>query len=359
MKTNVFKDKKVLVTGHTGFKGSWLAAWLYELGADVYGLSLDVPTNPSHYSLFNQQVLNEEFIDISDQEKVKGFIDDVEPDFLFHLAAQPIVLDSYENPLNTFLTNSIGTANVLDALRVINKNCVAVMITSDKCYDNQELTRGYLEEDRLGGKDPYSGSKGAAELIIKSYTESFFKKEESNVRVAVGRAGNVIGGGDWAPHRIIPDCIRAWSEDRVSEIRNPFSTRPWQHVLEPLGGYLRLAEYLNNDKSLNGQTFNFGPSGDSDFTVGELVEAISKAWEGSSWSDVGNKNDAHYEAGLLKLNCEKAEKELSWKSVLTFEETALWTGDWYYKYYKKSKDEALDFTSKQILEYMKLTSTRL
>ena len=351
---NVFKGKKVLVTGHTGFKGSWLAIWLKELGANVYGLSSDVPTKPAHYDLFEDVVVNQKFLNISESRIVNEYIQDISPDFVFHLAAQPIVLDSYEDPLNTFLSNSLGSANILDALRKLEKECIAVMITSDKCYDNQELKRGYSEDDRLGGKDPYSGSKGAAELIIRSYTESFFKKEGSPIRIAIGRAGNVIGGGDWAPHRIVPDCIRAWSEGRNSEIRNPYSTRPWQHVLEPLSGYLCLAEALIKDNTLTGEAFNFGPSEEHDYTVGDLVEELSSTWKDSTWSNIGKEESPYYEAGLLKLNCQKAKNLLSWKSCLSFEKTAEWTGNWYYDYYHKSPKEAFSLTKEQIREYMAL-----
>lgn len=350
----VFKGKKVLVTGHTGFKGSWLAVWLNELGAEVYGLSLNVPTKPAHYNLFENVVVYEEFLNISEAQLISEYIQKVAPDFIFHLAAQPIVLDSYEDPLNTFYSNTLGTANVLDSLRKLDNKCIAVMITSDKCYDNQELTRGYSEEDRLGGKDPYSGSKGAAELIIRSYTESFFKKEDSSISLAIGRAGNVIGGGDWAPHRIVPDCIRAWSEKKNLEIRNPNSTRPWQHVLEPLSGYLFLAEALGNDATLTGEAFNFGPSEGEEYTVGDLVNELSSTWKNSSWSNVGSKESSYYEAGLLKLNCEKAKNLLHWKPCLSFKQTAEWTGDWYYHYYHKNPKEAFNLTRSQISDYMEL-----
>ena len=223
---NSFAGKTTLVTGHTGFKGSWLSVWLSQLGANVIGLSDRVPTEPAHYKSIKSIFVNDLRIDIQDPKSVFDAINEIKPDFIFHLAAQPIVMESYQNPLNTFTTNAIGTANILDPLRRVNHRCTAVMITSDKCYDNVEWTYGYRETDRLGGKDPYSGSKGAAELIIKSYVESFFKKPESNIRVGIGRAGNVIGGGDWAPYRIVPDCVRAWLKKEKAEIRNPFATRP-------------------------------------------------------------------------------------------------------------------------------------
>ena len=206
-KIDIFKNKKVLITGHSGFKGSWLATWLNVMGSEVFGLSLDVPTQPAHYDLLKGIFSGSSFIDISDTKKICKLVKKIEPDFLFHLAAQPIVLTAYSDPINTFKSNTLGTANILERLRLLENNCVAVIITSDKSYDNRELERGYVEDDLLGGKDPYSGSKGAAELVIRSYTESFFKVNNRNVKLAVGRAGNVIGGGDWATFRLIPDCV--------------------------------------------------------------------------------------------------------------------------------------------------------
>ena len=267
---NFYKDMKILITGHTGFKGSWLSAWLSQLGAKVIGLSDRVPTDPAHYNFSRGYLDSDLRIDIKDADAVFSTINEIQPDFVFHLAAQPIVLESYKNPLNTFNTNVMGTGNVLDALRRSNHKCTAIMITSDKCYDNVEWTYGYRETDRLGGKDPYSGSKGAAELVIHSYVESFFKKPESNVSIGIGRAGNVIGGGDWAPYRIIPDYVQAWSKSKKPEIRSPFATRPWQHVLEPLSGYLSLATSLINDNDLNGEAFNFGPPSYQNHTVKEF-----------------------------------------------------------------------------------------
>ena len=235
---NVFDKKKVIVTGHTGFKGSWLSTWLIELGADVHGISKDIPTNPS---LFKELKLEEKLahhvVDIRDCEKLSSLIQDIRPDFLFHLAAQPIVSTSYYEPAETISTNVIGTMNVLEALRGLENNCNAIIITSDKAYDNVEQVWGYKENDRMGGKDIYSGSKGAAELITKSYFHSYFSKN-SNIQLAIGRAGNVIGGGDWARDRIVVDCMLSWALGEKVSIRNPEATRPWQHVLEPISGYL-------------------------------------------------------------------------------------------------------------------------
>ena len=242
MFNNIFRGKKIIVTGNTGFKGSWLSLWLYSLGAKVTGISKDIPSNPSLFEELDLAKKTEHhFENICDALKMKEIFTAVQPDFVFHLAAQPIVSVSYDDPLETFRTNTIGTANILEALRFVSSPCSAVIITSDKCYDNVEWIWGYREQDALGGKDPYSASKGAAELVIKTYFHSYFKKADSKIKLASIRAGNVIGGGDWALNRIVPDCFRSWNDGKPVKIRNPESTRPWQHVLEPLSGYLRAA----------------------------------------------------------------------------------------------------------------------
>ena len=358
MYSNLFNNKTVLVSGHTGFKGSWLSVWLSNLGAKVIGFSDRVPTEPSHYEMIKKYIAEDRRIDVKDPEAVFVFINEKKPDYIFHLAAQPIVLESYANPLNTFHTNSIGTANMLDALRRTNHKCTVVMITSDKCYDNIEQSHGYQETDRLGGKDPYSGSKGAAELVIRSYVESFFIRSESNVRVAIGRAGNVIGGADWASYRIVPDCVRSWSKSEKPEIRSPFATRPWQHVLEPLSGYLSLAAKLSEDGDLNGEAFNFGPPAHQNQTVEDLVNEIITHWPGSEWLDTSLENNTPHEAGLLQLNCEKALRILDWRATLNFKETARWTSQWYQTYYKKCPELALEMTADQIKKYMELAKQR-
>lgn len=353
-----FQDKVVLVTGHTGFKGSWLSAWLSLMGAKIVGISDRVPTDPSHYELLKRNISQDLRIDIKDSEAVYDVIQEMQPDYVFHLAAQPIVLESYNDPLNTFHTNILGTTNILDALRRSNHKCTAVMITSDKCYDNVEWTYGYRETDRLGGKDPYSGSKGATELVIRSYVESFFKLPTSNIQVAIGRAGNVIGGGDWAAYRIVPDCVRAWSKNEKPEIRNPSATRPWQHVLEPLSGYLSLAVNLHKNNMINGEAFNFGPPAYQNHTVKEVVNEITNHWPNANWIDGSTKQSNHHEAGLLKLNCDKALHALDWKATLNFHETTLWTGIWYSAFYHEGQQAASELTVKQIKEYMKLSRTR-
>lgn len=354
--TRFYKGKKVLVTGHTGFKCSWLAAWLFSMGAKIVGVSDAVPTQPAHYDLVKKCVHDDRRVDIRNKKAVYDLIREVSPDFVFHLAAQAILPESYESPLGTFETNIIGTANILDALRRLNRDCIAIMVTSDKCYENVEWEWGYRETDRLGGKDPYSGSKGAAELVIRSFVESFFNNAESRVRVGVGRAGNVVGGGDWAPYRIVPDCVRRWALGENAEIRNPESTRPWQHVLEPLRGYLTLGMALESTRTQNGETFNFGPSATEIHTVAELINEVSKYWPGTSWVNVEAKKESFHEAGLLSLNCDKAAHYLGWRPILKFDETASWTGRWYRAFFQEGPEAASRLTFRQIKQYQEIES---
>lgn len=357
---NIYRNKKVLVTGNTGFKGSWLTVWLLKLGARVYGISKDVPTEPA---MFDELSLKDKIeyynADIRDLESVSQIINQVKPDFLFHLAAQSLVSVSYSEPVETISTNVLGTTNILEALRTVNHKCSGIIITSDKCYDNVEWVWGYKETDHLGGKDIYSGSKGAAELIIKSYYHSFFSKSDSNIKIASTRAGNVIGGGDWAKDRIVPDFIRSWSNNEIVEIRSPNSTRPWQHVLEPLSGYLTLGMQLYKCNDLNGQNFNFGPLSQYSLTVKMLIEDLSKYWNNSdtvqTYKITGNIK--FHEAGLLKLNCDKALLLLKWLPTLDYGKLIEFTGSWYLKFYKGQID-MFDFTLSQIDEYEKLASDK-
>jgi CDP-glucose 4,6-dehydratase len=353
MFSSIYKDKKVLVTGHTGFKGSWLVTWLLKLEANVVGISKDIPTNPA---MFKELELKEKIThyqeDIRDLPKIIKIVDTEKPDFIFHLAAQPIVSISYDDPMETISSNVMGTANLLESLRISNHKCVAIFITSDKAYDNVEQVWGYKEDDQMGGKDVYSGSKGAAELIIKSYIHSFFDKSECNVRVAIGRAGNVIGGGDWAKDRIVVDCMQAWNKKDTVEIRSPNATRPWQHVLEPLSGYLSLGQELYKNNKLHGEGFNFGPKAEQGHTVENLLIDLSKYW------DFDDNNEAYkvtgsipfHEAGLLKLNCDKALFYLNWQSNLEYLDNIRFTSEWYYDFYK-NKVNMYDKTSEQITEY--------
>lgn len=340
MFADIYKGRRVLVTGHTGFKGSWLTTWLLKLGADVTGISKDVPTQPAMFEVLGlENQIKHVHADIRNLAAMCKLIQDVRPDFVFHLAAQAIVSTSYVDPIETMSTNVIGTMNVLEALRTLEKPCVAVLITSDKCYDNIEWEWGYRETDRLGGKDVYSGSKGAAELIIRSYLYSFFQKNHP-VRLAIGRAGNVIGGGDWAKDRIVVDCMRAWSEGRSVEIRSPQSTRPWQHVLEPLSGYLALGQAVAQKPGLHGEAFNFGPRAEQNHTVVELLGDLSKVWGHANVNQAYRITDniAFHEAGLLKLNCDKALLHLKWEPNLDYAETIRLVGDWYGAFYREKSD---------------------
>lgn len=360
MFNNIYKDKKVLVTGHTGFKGGWLSLWLKLLGAKVYGISNEIYPEPSLFGVAKIDSQIDSYIaDIRDLEKMKELIGQIKPDFVFHLAAQPIVKLAFEEPVDTFTTNIIGTANILEALRVLNNNCVAVMITSDKCYDNVEWVWGYKETDHLGGKDPYSASKGAAELIIKTYFHSYFKTEEK-IKMASVRAGNVIGGGDWAANRIVPDCFRAWAKGDKVTIRSPYSTRPWQHVLEPLSGYLRTGELLalTQKKSINGEAYNFGPPTDQNYTVLDLLNKLALSWDATN-EDILNIEPSNFpESGLLKLNIDKALFDMQWVPTLSFSETAVFTADWYKEFYQQGNVDMLDFTLKQINEYTNVAQSK-
>lgn len=354
---DIYSTKKVLVTGNTGFKGSWLSVWLLKLGAEVYGISNGVPTRPSHFDATGLKDRITYFEkDIRSLVDVRQVVDEIMPDFTFHLAAQSLVRESYNNPALTIETNVIGTMNILEALRQVNSPCCAVMITSDKCYDNLEWVWGYRETDALGGKDPYSASKGAAELVIKTYANSFFNKPESNVKASSARAGNVIGGGDWAQDRIVPDCMRAWSAGKPVQVRNLNATRPWQHVLEPLSGYLLLGERLYENPRLNGEPFNFGPQDNQSYTVGELIAQMQKSWHGKV-DVVQNSNDKEKEATLLKLCCDKALNILSWQANLNFKETARFTVEWYRRFYEQTND-VFNMTCDQIEEYVRLAESR-
>lgn len=348
---NFYRNKNIVVTGHTGFKGSWLVAWLKQIGANVTGIALDPPTNPNHYESANLlEGVSDHRFDIRDLSTLNKAVLGANPDFLFHLAAQPIVGASYVDPVDTWTTNVLGTVNVLEALRGINRNCSAVIITSDKCYDNVEWEWGYRENDVLGGPDPYSASKGAAEIAIRSYVKSYFSSKENIIRIASARAGNVIGGGDWASNRIVPDCVQSWSRNEKVELRNPYSTRPWQHVLEPLGGYLTLGVALSQNAALHGEAFNFGPQAQQNNSVLELVKQMSKSWTSVSWAECEPQPSSFYESGLLKLNCDKALHYLKWHAVLDFEETVALTADWYRAFYD-SPQNIPELTNLQITNY--------
>jgi len=354
-----YKDKTILVTGHTGFKGSWLTVWLKHLGAKIIGVSLDIPTSPSNFevSLSKQDILDLR-IDIRDYSQIRQAVREYQPDFVFHLAAQALVYRAYEDPLKTFETNAMGSANILEAIRILEKPVAIVMVTSDKCYDNVEWTWGYRENDRLGGKDPYSASKGMAEFAIRSYVSSYFNDPTNNVRLGIARAGNVIGGGDWAKDRIVPDCMRAWSRREVVDIRSPYATRPWQHVLEPLSGYLLLGMKLVTNPELHGEAFNFGPAASQNRTVRDLISEMETHWSNIRWRDVSSIQNHLHEAGLLKLNCDKALSYLEWSPTMLFEETVRMTVSWYKAYYENNNKLMRKFTLGQIDDYMKLADKR-
>jgi CDP-glucose 4,6-dehydratase len=359
MLNNTYLNKKVLVTGHTGFKGSWLTIWLLKMGAKVIGISKDIPSTPSMFhELGLENKITHYQADVRDLEAIRTIINHESPDFIFNLAAQAIVSISYADPVETFTTNTIGTMNVLEVLREYTKPCIAVMITSDKCYDNIEWVWGYKETDAVGGKDVYSGSKGAAELVIKSYQHSFFKKGHP-VKLGIGRAGNVIGGGDWAKDRIVADCMRSWSEGKSVEIRSPKATRPWQHVLEPLSGYLLLGAKLAAEQGFHGEAFNFGPRAEQNRTVMELLIEMSKYWgfEEENESFHITANIPFHEAGLLKLNCDKALFYLKWEPNLDYTETIRLVSKWYYSFYRE-KIDMYEFTLNQINEYEKIANER-
>lgn len=350
---NIYENKNVLVTGHTGFKGSWLVAWLKQMGAFVTGIALAPPSQPNHFeAILLKDGMNDCRFDIRNFEAVEAAILQAKPDFLFHLAAQPIVGASYNNPVETWSTNLMGTISILEALRKITHDCSAVIITSDKCYDNVEWEWGYRENDRLGGPDPYSASKGAAEIAIRSYVKSYFSGSDNTVRLASARAGNVIGGGDWADNRIIPDSVKCWSKNEKVALRNPHSTRPWQHVLEPLGGYLILGAKLSQNMNLHGEAFNFGPQTQQNHSVLDLVRQMSLSWPKVRWVECEPQSAQFYESGLLKLNCDKALHFLNWHALLNFEETVASTADWYRAFYE-CPDTISSITEKQISEYSK------
>jgi CDP-glucose 4,6-dehydratase len=330
------------------------------MNAEVIGLSNENLTEPAMFTELNLgSRIDHHICDIRDLDKVQSLIAQVKPDFLFHFAAQSLVSLSYQNPVETITTNVVGTANILEALKNINSKCIAIIVTSDKCYENVEWIWGYRESDPMGGKDIYSASKGSAELIFKAYFHSFFNKPESKVKLATGRAGNVIGGGDWAKDRIVADCMRSWSESRVVEIRSPAATRPWQHVLEPLSGYLCLAAELHKRDDINGESFNFGPKSDQNKTVLELLRDLSKHW---NFDDVESachvmENAVYREAGLLKLNCDKAISALKWQGTLDYLECVRMVSDWYRKFYREN-GEMYRYTIDQITEYETFAQSR-
>lgn len=359
MDAQFWMGRKVFITGHTGFKGSWLSLWLERLGADVAGFSLEPPTTPS---LFHAARVGENIADlrgnIRDMPAMRSALAHEQPEVVFHLAAQPLVRASYGEPVETFATNVLGTISLLEAVRQVDSIHAVVVVTSDKCYENQEWHWGYRETDTLGGHDPYSASKACAELATAAWRRSFLSTAARTVGVATVRAGNVIGGGDWAVDRIVPDAVRAIAAGKPLVVRRPQAIRPWQHVLEPLRGYLTLAERLFAEPERWSSAWNFGPSDDDSVPVGSLLDRFYSAWGAGSWLAESAVTGPH-EAGLLRLDCSKARSVLGWRPALGLNEAVAMTAEWYRR--GNSSDESADmrgFTLEQIERYEQAAGVR-
>ena len=350
---NSFFGKKVLITGHTGFKGFWLAMILRSMGANVVGVSLKTdPNKKSHFNILNgEDLIKTFFLDIKDLHSLKELTNQIKPDYIFHLAAQALVAESFKDPINTFTTNTIGSINLLESMRDANYKSNLIMITSDKVYENVEWVFGYRENDTLGGSDPYSASKACAELSIRSYFKSYLRN--SNIRLCIARAGNVIGGGDWSENRLIPDCIKFWSKKKRVPIRNSNATRPWQHVLDVINGYVSLAMKIKKNKNLHGEEFNFGPN-NKNFKVIDVLYKSRKIWPSIKWRLTNNK--IFFENTLLSLNSSKARKKLKWYPRLNIDKSIMFTINWY-KFYlknKKKKNKILQESINQIKYFIQI-----
>jgi len=345
-----YQNKKVFLTGHTGFKGSWMLAVLNYLRAEVMGYALNPEDKPALFHLLEGESLcDSQIADINDLSKITQKIEEFQPDFIFHFAAQSLVRKSYNEPINTFTTNAIGTANLLEAVKFFDKECVVTIITTDKVYENIEQDYPYKESDKLGGFDPYSSSKACAEIITSSYRQSFFNPEDYKKHkksISTARSGNVIGGGDRCKDRIIPDMIKALEAGQPLQVRNPASVRPWQHVLEPLSGYLLLGGKQKNDPIKFADSFNFGPAIDDDLSVEDLVNIALKYWGSGTYEKPDSFEDPH-EAGLLKLDISKARLELDWKPRINSEKAIYKTMEWY----KNATGSEMEYTLNQIKEY--------
>jgi CDP-glucose 4,6-dehydratase len=348
-----YHRKRILITGHTGFKGSWLSIWLHELGAEVIGVAQSPCFNRDNFVLsgIGKKIKADIRADIRDSSRMKEIFQEYQPEIIFHLAAQPLVRLSYEIPVETYQTNVMGTINILEAVRVTDSVKIGVMITTDKCYENKEQIWGYRENEPMGGYDPYSSSKGAAEIAISSWRRSYFNPNEyakHGKSIASARAGNVIGGGDWAPDRIIPDCIRALESNKSIEIRNPKAIRPWQHVLEPLSGYMLLAKKMWDEPTKYCESWNFGPYAESISTVWDVASKIIENYGSGELKDLSDPNALH-EAKLLMLDINKAKFQLGWEPRMNIDQTVKLTVDWY-KTYKK--ENVYKLCMKQIKEYL-------
>lgn len=344
-----YNDKRIFITGHTGFKGAWLMACLNHAGAILKGYALE-PEYDGLFNHFKKHGIGETVIaDIRDKARLQKEINAFQPDFVFHLAAQPLVRRSYEIPAETFEVNVIGTANLLEVISKLEKKCTTVVVTTDKVYTNKELDILYNEEDALGGYDPYSASKACTELVVDSFRNSFFNTQNfkhHQKALASARAGNVIGGGDWSKDRIVPDIVRSLQTNRSIEVRNPLAVRPWQHVLEPVCGYLQLGILLDSIPEKYSKAYNFGPLPSDHFTVKQLVENSIKCWGAGNWEDKSTTDQPH-EAGLLKLDISLAKKELQWEPKLSGAEAIAWTIDWY----QQAENNQLEFSMEQIKNY--------
>lgn len=358
--SDAYKGKTILITGHTGFKGGWLTLWLKSLGAKIIGYSLDIPTNPS----FFQEIGLKNFItdkrgDISNREDVFGVIEKFHPDFIFHLAAQPLVRKSYKTPWETFNANVMGTVNILEAIRLSQYPITCVCITSDKCYENREWVYAYRENDSLGGYDPYSASKGAAEIAIASYRNSFFNSVKRNpiCTVSSARAGNILGGGDWARDRIVPDCVSSLAKGETIKLRNPNAIRPWQFVLDPLFGYLLLALKMKENPLIYADAWNFGPNYSNNISVQKLTEMVIHEWGYGNWEVTPSDENTVHEANYLKLDIAKSVTKLEWKPVYTIDEAIQKTTAWYKQYYT-GKKEMKKYSLDQIKEFTHVAEKR-
>ena len=335
MNREFWNGKTVLITGHTGFKGSWLTLWLKKIGAEVIGFSKDIPTKPSLFELADiSKNINSIEGDIRNYDEVQNTIAKTKPEIIFHLAAQSLVRSSYTNPRETYETNIMGTVNLLDAVRSSKKTCSIINVTSDKCYDNKEFNKSHTEEDRLGGYDPYSSSKGCSELITSAFRNSYFEGTNNEITLASARAGNVIGGGDWAKDRLIPDIIEAITQNKELKIRSPNAVRPWQYVLEPLNGYILLAEKMWSDRKKFAQAWNFGPN-EENKPVSWIVEEISKIY-GKKSNVILDISKNHFESKILKLNCSKSKTKLGWMPKIDLKKGLEMTIEWYKEYEKQS-----------------------
>jgi CDP-glucose 4,6-dehydratase len=348
----VYHNKRVLITGHTGFKGSWLALWLSQMGAKITGYSLQPPTNPNHFQLLKLNI-NSVIGDIRDADELKQVFKEQQPEIVFHLAAQAIVRLSYQNPVETLTSNILGTVNVLEAARSIGAVRAIINVTSDKCYENREWLWGYREIDALGGYDPYSASKGCSEIVTGCWRNSFFNLKDygktHSTLVASARAGNVIGGGDWASDRLLPDIMRAVNQNEKVKIRNPLATRPWQHVLEPLSGYLLLGHKLLEGRKDFAEAWNFGPSENENSTVGEIVDQMKKVWPKIDY-EIDPIPDQPHEAGMLRLDCSKARAQLQWLPVWTSRDAVEAAAQWYRAFYESKQLLSLENLNRYITD---------